>query len=501
MNRWRNPYLIQQPPRAYPAVFSFAASGQKGCVKGKSCGATCIYQGDECVLGLDPNVSSALSKVVEHIRGYVKRGGSEEVAQQALERMESKTTFEATAKKISSSLDEMEKAYPNAKEREEKISQVFDLILPGIAKKGDTGEKQAYSQKQIEHLVNNKDIPKYEQVYNDVKSGKLKTPEEVNAALKPLAEKRRVNDISDTQVNLAMSMLPSDLVASLSKQGQPGEWGKWGKNQSTLDVPEGGHTAKNASAQERARLIVRIGMQEGMRDMYTGQKIGFGDIDLEHTIPFGVAKAGAETGSNFGLTTRLNNRAKGDLSPETWRGKVLKGYETKEGKLTPKALQKLQDEQAAARKYNDEKAKVSGGTRPDTVAAVFKGIDDSSNKPVIKSKLKNKALQSMAGYGETYLQGFRANRPGASRRVYIYRGNATGDKVMDAAAKKIDEATKAGDTAKVEKVLDILRGGAPRINEALDKQYGPKRLDNEATGAADVANKVRQNILSEIEAV
>ena len=497
--RWRNPYLIQSTASRLPATFSFA-EGDK-CVRGKSCGATCIYAGKDCVLGLDPATSKALSKVIPYIQSYVSRGGSEEVVSQSLERLDSKGTFTITAKNISKAIDEMENKYPDAKEREEKINQVFDLVLPGIAKKGDTGEKQAYDQDQIEFLMKNKKIDEYERVYQDVASGKLKTPEEVNAALKPLAADRRKNDISDEQVDLAMSLLPADLKAGLSKQGQPGEWGKWGANQSTLDVPDGGHTAKNAAGAERARLIVRIGMEEGMRDMYTGQRVGFGDIDLEHTVPYGVARAGAETGSNFGLTTRLNNRAKGDISPEEWRQKVLKNYDTQDGKLTPAAIKKLQEEQEAAVRYNSEKAKVSGGANPSTVGEIFKGIDGSSQSNVNKSKLKNKALQAMSGYGETYLQGFRANRPGASRRVYVYRGTELGNKIMDTAARKIDEGSKGGDTAKIERALDILRGGAPRINEALTSKYGDKRLDSEVTEATDIANGIRRDILTELEAI
>ena len=72
---------------------------------------------------------------------------------------------------------------------------------------------------------------------------------------------------------------------------------------------------------------------------------------------------------------------------------------------------------------------------------------------------------------------------------------------MDTAAMVIDKYSKEGDSAKVERALEILRSAAPRIHEALDSQYGPKRLDNEATGAADVANKIRQDVLSELEAL
>jgi hypothetical protein len=476
---------------------SFAEASKK-CSKGKSCNATCIYKGDDCLSELDPNLSKAMGQFTSYVKSYIARGGDEETALSAIGRLDSETS--AASKKIASTLDAMEKKYPDPKEREEKIAQVFDLVLPGIAKKGDTGEKQAYSEEQINNLRNNKNIDEYEKVYRDVESGKLKTPEEVNAALRPFAKKRRVNDISEEQVDLAMAMMPKDLVAGLSKQGQPGEWGKWGKNQDSLDVPANGHTAKNESGSERARLIVRIGMQEGMKDMYTGQRVGFGDIDLEHTIPYGVARRGAETGSNFGLTTRLNNRAKGDISPEEWRQKVLKEYPTENGKLTKASQEKLQKEQKVAEDYNRKRAEVSGGTNPGTVAAVFKGIDDSNEKNPVKQKLKNKAMASMAGYTETYLSGYRENRAGASRRVYLYRDSAEGERVLDTAARKIDQHTQAGNTAKVEQVLDLLRSGSGRVQGILDEKYGPQRLDSQATEATNIANKVRSDLIKEIEA-
>jgi hypothetical protein len=132
---------------------------------------------------------------------------------------------------------------------------------------------------------------------------------------------------------------------------------------------------------------------------------------------------------------------------------------------------------------------------------VFRGIEESDNNTATKQKLKNKAMASMADYGETYLAGFRANRPGASRRVYLYRNSAEGERVLDIASRVIDDASRSGDTARVEKALDILRSGAPRINEALTKRYGPQRLDNEATEAADVANSVRGQLMKELEAL
>jgi hypothetical protein len=49
--------------------------------------------------------------------------------------------------------------------------------------------------------------------------------------------------------------------------------------------------------------------------------------------------------------------------------------------------------------------------------------------------------------------------------------------------------------------MEILRSGAPRIHEVLDQKYGSKRLDSEATEATDLANKVRKEILEELEAL
>ena len=106
----------------------------------------------------------------------------------------------------------------------------------------------------------------------------------------------------------------------------------------------------------------------------------------------------------------------------------------------------------------------------------------------------------MAGYTETYLSGFRENRAGASRRVYLYRDSAEGERVLDTAARKIDQHTQAGKPEKVEQVLNLLRSGSPRIQGILDEKYGAQRLDSQATDATNIANKVRSDLIKELEA-
>lgn len=478
-----------------------ASSGEKSrCQKGKSCGATCIYKGDDCIMDLTGAVATAMPEFVRYIKKYVESGGDEEAVAGALSRIDPETS--AAAKKISSALDGLKKKYPDEKERDEKISQVLDLVLPGIAKKGDTGERQAYSEQDINYLRNNKQVEKLEKVYRDIESGKLKTPEEINDALRPIAQERRVNKISDEQLDLAMAMMPKDLISSLSKQGSPGEWGKWGANQSTMDVPERGHTAKNESGVERARLIVRIGMEENMRDMYDGRRISFGDIDLEHGIPFTLAGKGAETGSNFGLSTRLSNRSKGNISPEEWRSKLLKRYPADEkGQLTEPAKAKLLEEQNSVRKYNNARV-LASQANPQTVAAVFKGIEDSGMSKEEKESLKNKAMASIAGYTETYFVGERPTRKGASVRVYMYRDSALGSSVLDLAAQKIDKYTQEGKLEEVQKILSILQSGAPRVDKVLDEKFGSGRTSVEAaSSSSEAANTVRQELLDELQSV
>lgn len=477
-----------------------SGEGKSKCQKGKSCGATCIYKGDDCVMGLSGAVAIAMPELARYIKKYVESGGDEEAVMGALSRLDPETT--AAAKKIASALDSMKKKYPDEKERDEKISQVLDLVLPGIAKKGDTGERQAYSEEDLSYLRKNKQVDKLEKVYRDIESGKLKTPEEINEALRPIAQERRVNKISDEQVDLAMAMMPKDLIASLSKQGSPGEWGKWGANQSTLDVPEKGHTAKNESGVERARLIVRIGMEENMRDMYDGRRIGFGDIDLEHGIPFTLAGRGAETGSNFGLSTRLSNRSKGNISPEEWRSKLLKRYPVDEnGQLTESARRKIIEEQESVRKYNNARALASQAS-PQTVAAVFRGIEDSGMSKEEKESLKNKAMASIAGYTETYFVGERPTRKGASVRVYMYRDSVLGSRVLDLAAQKIDKYTQEGKVGEVQKVLSLLQTGSPRVDRILDEKFGSWRNSVEAASAAsEAANQVRKELLEELGAI
>jgi hypothetical protein len=71
--------------------------------------------------------------------------------------------------------------------------------------------------------------------------------------------------------------------------------------------------------------------------------------------------------------------------------------------------------------------------------------------------------------------------------------------VLDTAARKIDQHTQAGKPEKVEQVLNILRSGSPRIQGILDEKYGAQRLDSQATEATNIANKVRSDLIKEIE--
>lgn len=473
----------------------------KKCSAGKACNATCIYKGDDCISTLNPSLQEQIPRFLSYVKSYVSRGGSEELALAALSRIDAES--HEKIKKISSALDEIARKYPNPQEREERINQTMELVLPGMAKKGDMGERQAHDEDHINFIRNNKQIDKLEKVYADIKNGKLKTPEEINAALRPIAMERRVNDISDEQVNLAMAMLPKDLVNTLRTQGQPGEWGKWGANQSTLNVPDGGHTSKNESGLERARLIVRIGMEENMRDMYDGRRIGFGDIDLEHGIPYTVGGRGAETGSNFGPATRLNNRSKGDMSPEEWRRTVLRDYPTDEkGSLTAEARRLLLKRQEEVREYNAKRENIKGEqTRPETVYSLFRGVDESNAKNPEKQAHKNKIMASLAGYTETYFVGTRPNR-GNSVRKYLYRESNLGSSVLDLAASKIDKLAKEGRTEEINKIISILQSGPNRVNQVLETEFGKDRSSVAAAElGSDTANKIRQQLIDEITAI
>ena len=479
--------------------YSFA-EGAKRCEKGKACSATCIYRGDVCQEDFPEKLQPAIKKFRDHLKAYVDRGGSKEVVESVVQRMEKYDTSSAMFGRLSKAMEEMEKEYPDEAKREKRMAELFDMVFPAVAKKGDTGEKQYNTAEEIDHLVKNPQVAKFEKVYQDVKSGKLKTPEEVNEALRPMAEERRKNKISEADLDFAMAIMPKEVVSGLQSQGGPGEWGAWGANQKTTDVPEGGHTPKNTTGMERARLITRIGLEEGMKDVYTGRQLGFGDVDLEHIVPFNVGGKAAEVGSNFGLTSRLNNRGKGNVSPEDWKAGVLKKYPVDEkGQLTPAAAKKLLADEAKAVKYNADRGRMTK-TEAKDVADIFKAIEASGESTMTRQKLKNKAMSSLAKYGETYLVGERANRAGQFRRQYIFRGTKSGEEVLDKAANLVSKYAAEGNDAGVAKVLNTLNSAAGRINSQLDSQFGPTRKDMEAGKAGTAAHAaVLKEILGELE--
>lgn len=132
---------------------------KKKCVKGKSCSATCIAKGDECLLDFPPAVQESLKKVVQRIMSgqRIEEGSEEDIA-------------------LGSSLSD--------------VYMVYDNSVTGKAKSGQT-------------LYPPEIAAKYAQFQKDGKFAvqKIEVPDEV--------------------VNALWASLPGDIRTNLKSKGQP----------------------------------------------------------------------------------------------------------------------------------------------------------------------------------------------------------------------------------------------------------------------------------------
>ena len=360
--------------------------GPKRCIKGKSCSATCIFAGDDCLVELDPEVGRAVNQARDFIRGAVARGAiTEEQGQNIFNKYtglgktdldkevgtvgkngkkvvteEVKTIFQKEgikerATELTRAFKDLEKDYPDPKQRDAAIRRTIEGVL-GTAY-GAKNRGASVSEKEVEGIASNQKLIKnLTTTFDDVKSGKIKSAEEMRDSLKPVVEAYRPNKVTDGEVRLAMAMMPAEARTYLSKAGTVAEGGLFGSAPKGDIIPERYGPVQGAGKEDqkgRAFLITRIGLESGWKDVYTGQKVQLLETDLEHMIPASVGVKWSEQGANYSLTKSRLNMGKSDRSPNDFKIGEKNGYFdvvasgkksgkkeqiefSKDGKLTPR---------------------------------------------------------------------------------------------------------------------------------------------------------------------
>lgn len=268
------------------------------CVKGISCGLTCINQSKDCIsefpLELQPIVQKLAERLVEQ---YELAGDKVD-----LERV-----------KMLDSLKEVDSNFRKLLEGKSEEQQVFFVEMRVLAtgKQRDKSEKFVYSD--TEALGLNARSEELISSWNKTKERGF-TPEGIRepGGVADYVRKHRTENISDEDVELFWSSLPDTMKKNLSNMGDAK--GKYWKGKSLEDqevVP-----SEHGNATEmRGKMLLKIYLQQGGRDLYTGQRLPLAEADLEHIVPLKKGGVNSEDPMNWGfIRTGINaGRADKDL--------------------------------------------------------------------------------------------------------------------------------------------------------------------------------------------
>lgn len=419
------------------------AEGAKKCSKGKACSATCIYRGDECLEGLDPQVGAALNKLVERIKGAEASIGKETL-EKALGRLDD-TFTESRAKEVANAFAAIDKAYKTPAERDKKVQAVLETILPAFSDKRDTSAKKAVDEAELQGLRDNKaNIDKMSAIYKKLESGGYKSEKDFNKDLAELAAARRTNKMSDAETDLAWSLLPKTERDYLLKAGVPKETGIFAKGQSTLEGNKGAggqpQTLTPEQRTDRAKMLLKIYLEEGGKDMYSGRRLKLTDAELEHTIPAEKAGKWAESGPNFGWTRIALNRSKAEKDPEVILTKTLPALEKKKG-VDPAA-------------FNAMKQRAKAASDPASAKELFDSVNAAGLSARDRAAITAQYLNSSYDVNKTYLQGPQPSGRGERRIEWMKSG--PGAKLLETAMPKLLAAQQAGNQKEVDRISKIL---------------------------------------------
>jgi hypothetical protein len=305
MNRWRNPFLIHQPTRKAPAVFSFAAAGQKNCKIGKSCGATCINANDDCLLELIPGISQALTKSSQRINGLGQGKSAEEVEELLIK---SYAGLDATQKKA---FTEFGKLVQEGKVTDSELEQVAELItsVAITPKQADRGAARVMSYEEVKSIHESGLLQKLDEASkNSTKSGVF-DPNAPGGMAEYIEKYVKAVEISDKVAELAYSMLPSKARNALNTAGSVSGEGQVYNGVDSKGNPVFGSEGNRA----RGIMLTKRWMEQDGKDPFTGKHIDIRAGEPEHLFSWSQAKATGGKGDqpgNLAIAAPQTNNSK-----------------------------------------------------------------------------------------------------------------------------------------------------------------------------------------------
>ncbi len=528
---------------------SFSAKRDR-CKKGKSCGSSCIFYRDDCILQLPASVSGEVSKVRDFLKSEIAQGNLTTV--EAAKRFKQYTGFSNSASKgklvadtipkeftkgkvlseikertllLREGIEGLKRDFPDPKERRQKmrnmVSQAFDVlygrkdVAPEVSSAGIEQMASRERQEKFKELTN---------VYDKYKEGKYKSPEEFSKAMEPFAKWYRTQDLKDSEVHFMMGLMPPQVFTYLKSAGSSAIPGSYGSVTPKGDVIPAGKKMSNVE-EERAKsfLIMKIAMESGFKDVYTGEKLNLLNVDLEHLIPAGVAGANANIGNNWSLTNSRINRGKGEGSPDYllvsnpvgWFNTSTSKTSGKPRMITFDTNGKLTEEGRVNHEKREEVNKVKKTIGDDILDKVLDPRKALASIALIPTNelnasdrvnLMGKIVSAWTDASRTVAIGVQSAKEGSLRSVpkphYWFGEDIGGASLGKAMAEKVAELQEKGDSAGLLRMGSILAAAQRKLLDLNELTYQGKKVRetqySTRTGLIDFLTPHFQKIQGEV---
>lgn len=521
------------------------AVNAKRCKKGKSCGASCIYVNDDCILIFpDPGVQASLRQARDFIRSLEARGAlTSEQASDVFksvagldvtpvlklpktkegEEADLRPTLNAKGKEVinpalkltirdikerAGNLQEgmrlLEKDIPDPKARQKALDEFIGKIYThtyGRPKRDDLDTVEGIASPKQQKI-----IQEGAKIYNDFTSGKKEiTPKNVQEAMSDIAGQMKKREPAEWEVKMGLGLISTNAATYLSKAGSVDQGAVFTSGQKLTDLPK--TFAPTAKATEEAQagrreFILRTLLAQNFQDVYSGKSIHTANMDLEHFLPYSKFGTAAEVGNNYYATTMSSNRKKGDKSPDYFDVKNQNGYfQTKaatksnpaqvaqfdsKGKLTPASRKVFEDEFVGKGRLKSLSEEILGLrlSGKEAVAAINTLQVPPADKASLTAKLVSAQLTDLTGIKVPYTAAVGLQSGGrAPQPWYWYSKDLGGAKFGTLVNNKMQTLIDSGDNRKLLQLANIM-SQAQKSQLAINETLlnGTRVRDTEAAG-------------------
>jgi hypothetical protein len=490
------------------------------CQKGKSCSATCIYYNDDCLVGLDPGVSSNVTSVRnmlrnleekgvlddEQISSYFgriiqskKSGGDEDDEEESGGFDPSSSALKKRGKEINEAAEQLKKVHTvngalNQKAYEKDLEHTLELAVSASFTEREKAIPPSVSeiegtQRRISQLQAYTKLQAEAQAASD--AGKPLTPQQLSEKLAPLAKERRTQgEPSEAKVSLFLSLLPDTERKYLEKAGALDKspvGGKFGKDTSTTALPESyGPLSKQTGDQKnaRARVLAAVFLAEDGRDFASGIRMPITWMDMEHNIPADVAGKAAEQGLNYSFFRTGSNVGRGSTPYDTWWATRVRdgGYQfDNNSSLSAESRKKVQEtfdmKMSQIRFKNDVESRASRAKTADQLRTLAKEANAVEDK-ALREKLLTKILAfNLNASAETVGGGIQSHGRGDKRWYWFGKDVAGSGALSSQLVEKMAQLYERGDKDALAKAREILNSGTTRVKAQVQSRVQPAKED------------------------